>query len=104
MIEKPKPEEVFSNLASLGRVVLDAGIFDILEKIPRGVGGEFQLTDAMALLARQTGMCAIEFEGTRYDIGNKLNYLCANIECAVKNPEYGDEFKKYLKDFVSGLK
>lgn len=104
MIEKPKPEEVFSNLAILGRVVLEPVIFDILDRIPRGVGGEFQLTDAMALLSRESGMYAIEFEGTRYDIGNKLNYLCANIECAVKNPEYGDEFKAYLKDFVSKLK
>ena len=104
MVEKPKPEQIFSNLAILGRVVLEPAIFDILEKIPRGVGGEFQLTDAMALMSRETGMYAIEFEGTRYDIGNKLSYLCANVECAIKNPEYGEEFKAYLKDFVSKLK
>lgn len=104
MIEKPKPEEIFSNLAILGRVVLEPVIFDILDSIPKGFGGELQLTDAMAQLSRSSGMYAVEFEGTRYDIGNKLSYLRANIECAVNNPEYGEEFKEYLKEFVGNLK
>jgi len=104
MIEKPKPEQVFSNLAILGRVILEPSIFDILDRIPRGFGGELQLTDAMAVLARESGMIAVEFEGTRYDIGNKLSYLYANIECAVNNPEYGEEFKEYLREFVKNLK
>lgn len=103
MIEKPKPEQVYSDLAILGRVVLEPCIFDILDRIPRGFGGELQLTDAMAVLARESGMYAFEFEGTRYDIGNKLSFLMANIECAVNNPEYGEEFKEYLKNFVKGL-
>ena len=103
MIEKPKPEQVYSDLAILGRVVLEPCIFDILDRIPRGFGGELQLTDAMAVLARESGMYAFEFEGTRYDIGNKLSFLMANIECAVNNPEYGKEFKEYLKNFVKGL-
>lgn len=103
MIEKPKPEQVYSDLAILGRVVLEPCIFDILDRIPRGFGGELQLTDAMAVLARESGMYAFEFEGTRYDIGNKLSFLMANIECAVNNSEYGEEFKEYLKNFVKGL-
>lgn len=104
MIEKPKPEEILSDLAILGRVVLEPAIFDILDRIPRGVGGELQLTDAMAVMARESGMFAYEFEGTRYDIGNKLSYLMANVECAVNNEEYGDEFKKYLREFVKNMK
>ncbi|MBR5309437.1 MAG: UTP--glucose-1-phosphate uridylyltransferase [Clostridia bacterium] len=103
MIEKPKENEIFSNLAILGRVVLEPCIFDILDRTPGGIGGELQLTDAMAALSRESGMIAVEFEGTRYDMGNKLSYLCANVEVAVNNPEYGEEFRKYLKEFVKSL-
>ncbi len=103
MIEKPNPSQVFSNLAILGRVVLEPCIFDILQKIPTGAGGELQLTDAMAQLSRKSGMYAVEFEGTRYDIGNKLSYLQANVETAVNNPEYGNMFRQYLKEFVKTL-
>ncbi len=104
MIEKPKPDEIYSNLAILGRVILEPHIFDILDSIPKGHSGELQLTDAMAVMARECGMVALEFEGTRYDIGNKLSYLKANVECAVNNPEYGEEFKDYLRSFVKNLK
>ncbi len=104
MIEKPKPEEVFSDLAILGRVVLEPSIFDILDRIPRGFAGELQLTDAMAVMARESGMYAVEFEGKRYDMGNKLSYLMANVECAVNNEEYGEEFKEYLRRFVKNMK
>lgn len=103
MIEKPKPSEIFSNLAILGRVILEPSIFPILERIPTGYGGELQLTDAMAILSRESGMYAVEFEGTRYDIGNKLSYLCANVETAVNNPEYGEKFREYLKELVKTL-
>ncbi len=103
MIEKPKPEQVFSNLAILGRVVLEPCIFDILRRIPAGAGGELQLTDAMAVLARESGMYAVEFEGTRYDIGNKFSYLCANVETALANSEYGEQFRQYLKELVKTL-
>ena len=103
MIEKPSPEQIFSNLAILGRVILEPDIFPILDRIPTGHGGELQLTDAMAHLAREKGMYALEFEGTRYDIGNKFSYLCANVETAVNNPEYGERFRQYLKDFVKTL-
>ena len=103
MVEKPMPEQVFTNLAILGRVVLEPCIFDLLRHTAPGAGGEIQLTDAMAQIARSTGMVAVEFEGKRYDIGNKLSYLVANVETAVKNPEYGEAFKQYLRDFVKTL-
>lgn len=103
MIEKPSPEQIFTNLAILGRVILEPKIFDILDKIPVGFGGELQLTDAMAFLARESGMYALEFEGTRYDMGNKLSYLCANVEVALENKEYGDKFREYLKELAKKL-
>lgn len=103
MIEKPSKDQIFTNLAILGRVVLEPEIFGILDKIPTGFGGELQLTDAMACLARSSGMYALEFEGTRYDIGNKLSYLCANVETAVNNPEYGEEFRRYLKELANKI-
>ena len=74
MIEKPKLEEKYSNLAILGRVLLTPEIFDILENTEAGAGGEIQLTDAMAEYARKYGVTALEFEGTRYDMGSKLGY------------------------------
>lgn len=103
MIEKPKPHEIFTNLSILGRVILTPEIFDILEQTPPGAGGEIQLTDAMREISRRSGMMALEFEGTRYDIGNKLSYLKANIETALNNPEYGDEFAKYLIETAKSL-
>ena len=74
MIEKPKPEEVISNFAILGRCVLPAKIFDILATLPTGAGGEYQLTDAMKQLAKSEGMVGVDFTGTRYDMGNKLRH------------------------------
>ncbi len=103
MIEKPKPEEIFTNLSILGRVILTPEIFDVLDNTPPGAGGEIQLTDAMKTISRKSGMMALEFEGTRYDIGNKLSFLKANVETALKNPEYGDEFKKYILEIAAKL-
>lgn len=97
MIEKPSPDKIFSLLSILGRVVLPAEIFSILENTPRGAGNEIQLTDAMRMLAREKGMTACEFEGTRYDIGSKLGMLIANIEQGLVHPETGEALKQYLK-------
>ncbi len=97
MIEKPSPDKIFSLLSILGRVVLPAEIFSILENTPRGAGNEIQLTDAMRVLAREKGMTACEFEGTRYDIGSKLGMLIANIEQGLVHPETGEALKQYLK-------
>lgn len=98
MIEKPSPDRIFSLLSILGRVVLPPEIFGILENTPRGAGNEIQLTDAMRVLAREKGMTACEFEGTRYDIGSKIGMLIANIEQGLKHPETGEALKRYLKE------
>jgi len=97
MVEKPKPEEVFSNYAILGRVVLPSDIFDILTDLPPGAGGEIQLTDAMKILAKRDGMVGVEFSGERYDMGNKLGILKAIVQVGLKHPEVGNEFAEYLK-------
>ena len=103
MIEKPKPGEEFSNLAILGRVLLTPDVFDIIDALPPGAGGEIQLTDAMAILARTDGMIALDYEGVRYDLGSKLGFLMANVTRGVTHPEIGEEFTAFLKDFVQGL-
>ncbi len=97
MIEKPKPEQVISNFSILGRCVLPAKVFDILETLPTGAGGEYQLTDAMKQLATTEGMIGVDFTGTRYDMGNKLGIMKACVEVALKHPEIGNDFREYLK-------
>ncbi len=101
MIEKPPIEKKFSNYSILGRCVLDSDIFSILEKTPLGAGGELQLTDAMAEIARSEGMVGVEFSGTRYDMGNKFGFLKANIEVGLNHPEIAEELKAYIKE-ISG--
>ena len=103
MIEKPKPEEIISNFAILGRCVLPAKIFDILEKVPVGAGGEYQLTDAMKILAQTEGMLGVDFTGNRYDMGNKLGILKAIVEVGLTHPEVGEDFREYLKSFSKTL-
>ena len=104
MIEKPKPDEVYTNLSILGRVLMTPEIFDILEVTPPGAGGEIQLTDAMATLSRQRGMTAVDFEGERFDLGAKLGFLKANVVAAINHPEVGEEFRKFLREFVANMK
>ncbi len=104
MVEKPSPKEIISNYAILGRVVLPAEIFSILENTPAGAGGEIQLTDAMKVLARTKGMVGVEFSGTRYDMGNKLGILQAIVETGLTHDEIGEEFKKYLLELAGNLK
>lgn len=98
MIEKPKPEEVFSLFSILGRCVLPPQIFDILKVTPPGAGGEIQLTDAMRSLAVKEGMIGVDFIGTRYDMGNKLGMMKAIVETALKHKEIGADFREYLKN------
>ena len=105
MIEKPKTkEEAFTNLSILGRVILPASIFEILEHTGPGAGGEIQLTDAMKELCLREGMCALDFEGIRYDMGSKLGFLMANVREGVKNEELGAPFRAFLKEFIKELK
>ncbi len=103
MIEKPSPDKVFSLYSILGRCVLTPDIFDILDKTPPGAGGEIQLTDAMRVLARTRGMMAVDFTGTRYDMGNKLGILQASVEVALRHPEIGPGFREYLKGIAKTL-
>ena len=98
MIEKPEPGKEFSLFSILGRCVLPAEIFDILENIPYGTGGELQLTDAMKVLAQRDGVAGVDFTGTRYDMGNKLGILKASVEVGLSHPEIGTQFKEYLKE------
>ncbi|WP_101696823.1 UTP--glucose-1-phosphate uridylyltransferase [Clostridium minihomine] len=103
MIEKPSPQEVLSYYSILGRCVLPPEIFDILDQTPPGTGGEIQLTDAMCVLARSQGMTAVDFIGTRYDMGNKLGIMQASVEVALKHPEIGECFRTYLKEVAKRL-
>lgn len=103
MIEKPTPDKVMSLFSILGRCVLPPKIFDILDNTSPGTGGEIQLTDAMKVLAQTEGMIAVDFEGKRYDIGNKLGIAKAVVEIALTHPEISEDFKKYLKNLGNQL-
>jgi len=104
MIEKPqRKEDILSLYSILGRCVLPPEIFDILDRTQPGAGGEIQLTDAMAELARTCGMTAVEFSSKRYDMGNKLGILQANIEVGLKHSEVGEGLREYLKELAKTL-
>ena len=103
MIEKPKPGEEFSLFSILGRCILPAEIFEILENIPYGAGNELQLTDAMKTLARDKGVTAVDFIGKRYDMGNKFGILQANIEVGLNHPEIKDDLREYIKQISKEL-
>lgn len=98
MVEKPKTEDAPSDMAVLGRYVITPGIFDCLEKTPKGAGGEIQLTDALVMLARKEKMYAYNFEGKRYDIGSKQGFLQATVDFALARPDLRDEFAEYIKN------
>ena len=96
IVEKPKPADAPSNLAVVGRYLLAPSIFEHLERIERGAGGEIQLTDGIAALMREEAVYAYRFEGTRYDCGSKLGYLQATVEHALAHRELGRPFRAYL--------
>ena len=97
MVEKPNVEDAPSNIAILGRYIITPAIFDILENQEPGKGGEIQLTDALKTLATHEAIYAYDFEGRRYDVGNKLGFLEATVDFALKRPELRDEFLKFIK-------
>lgn len=97
IVEKPKPEQAPSNLAVVGRYILTPAIFDMLDRVGQGAGGEIQLTDAIARLLDLEFVYAYQFEGKRYDCGSKLGYLEATVEFALKHPELATDFAAYLK-------
>jgi UTP--glucose-1-phosphate uridylyltransferase len=97
IIEKPKPAVAPSNLAVVGRYVLAPSIFEHLERIGHGAGGEIQLTDGIAALMREEAVYAYRFSGKRYDCGSKIGYLQATVEYALGHPALGKDFRRYLK-------
>jgi len=102
IVEKPKPAEAPSSLAVVGRYCLTPGIFDELERTGRGAGGEIQLTDGIAALLRRESVHAHQFEGVRYDCGNKLGYLRATVEYGLRHEDLGEAFKAYLESRERG--
>ena len=103
MVEKPRPEEIFSNYAILGRYVLQPAIFDILENLKPGYGGEIQLTDGLKELCKGNKMVAVDFEGKRYDTGNLKGFLEATIDFSLAHPETGEWLKDFLKEKAGQL-
>jgi UTP--glucose-1-phosphate uridylyltransferase len=100
MVEKPSVDEAPSNIAILGRYIITPAIFDILENQKPGKGGEIQLTDALNTLAQHEAIYAYNFEGRRYDVGDKLGFLEATIDFALKRPELKDDLMDFIKSKV----
>lgn len=101
IVEKPKLEDVKSTLSTLGRYVLVPEIYNYLNKIEKSIKGEKFITDAFDLMAKNEGIIAYDFIGTRYDIGNKFGYLTAVVDYALENKEFGEKFKEFLKSKIN---
>jgi len=97
LVEKPSPDAAPSNLAIIGRYILEPEIFACLESTQPGVGGEIQLTDGLRALLRQRPVYAWRFDGKRYDAGDKLGFLTATVEFALRSPDFGEAFRQYLR-------
>lgn len=97
IVEKPAPEVAPSRMGVAGRYVLTSRIFDEIRSQPKGVGGEIQLTDAIARLMQQEAVYAFQYQGKRYDCGSKEGFLEATVELALQHPQVGDAFRNYLK-------
>jgi UTP--glucose-1-phosphate uridylyltransferase len=103
IVEKPKPEAAPSTLAVVGRYLLSPTIFDELELIGQGAGGEIQLTDGIARLLKREAVYAHRFSGRRFDCGSKLGYLQANVEFGLNHPALGGPFREYLRNLTARL-
>lgn len=103
MVEKPSLEEAPSRMAVLGRYIIRPEIFFILGETKPGKGGEIQLTDALKVLAQREAVYAYDFEGKRYDLGDKLGFLEATVEFALRRPDLGGPFQAYLKKIVDTM-
>jgi UTP--glucose-1-phosphate uridylyltransferase len=101
LVEKPRPEDAPSELAILGRYIIEPEIFEILAGTVPGAGGEIQLTDALKELARRKPMYAYHFDGKRYDVGDKHGYLEATVEFALRREDLAEDFRQYLKKIVA---
>lgn len=97
IVEKPQPADAPSNIAVVGRYILDSSIFDIIENTTPGSGNEIQLTDAIATQLQRQTVYGYEFSGQRYDCGSKLGYLQATVDYGLKHAEIGEEFTQHLK-------
>jgi UTP--glucose-1-phosphate uridylyltransferase len=97
IVEKPKPADAPSNLAVIGRYVLTPRIFDLLNEVTPGAGGEIQLTDAISRLLAHERVLAVRLPGRRYDCGSKLGYLQATVELGLRHSEVGEDFRRFLK-------
>jgi UTP--glucose-1-phosphate uridylyltransferase len=104
IVEKPRPEDAPSNLAVIGRYVFTPEIFEALDRITPGAGGELQLTDAIGLLLETQTVFGLTFDSGRYDIGRKIDFLRATVELALDRPDLGTEFKAFLADLVQRRK
>ncbi len=102
MVEKPKPADAPSNLAIIGRYILTPEIFQCIESIEPGSGGEIQLTDALKFMLRNRPIYGLKFEGKRYDAGDKLGFLKATVEFALERHDLGEVFRTYLKGLNLG--
>ena len=100
LVEKPSVDEAPGNMAILGRYIITPSIFEILERTKPGKGGEIQLTDALLELMSEEAIYAYNFEGRRYDVGDKLGFLEATVEYALRKPELKDAFIEYLKSIL----
>ncbi len=104
IVEKPEPDLAPSNLAAIGRYVLTPEVFGALRNLEPGVGGEIQLTDAINVLAQEQAVYAYVFEGGRFDVGNKLDYVKATIELAIDRDDVGKDLRDWLADLVQRKK
>ena len=101
MIEKPSVEEAPSRTAGLGRYIITPDVFEVLARTEPGKGGEIQLTDAIQTMASREAVYAYCFKGKRYDVGDKLGFLKATVEYALRRPDLGEPFRQYLKDLMT---
>lgn len=104
MIEKPQRGEEFSDFSILGRCILEPNIFDILRRIPKGKGGELQLTDAMREVAVSDGMIGVDFTGKRFDMGSRLGIIKASLEVGLMHDELRGELTAYLKKLLDSMR
>lgn len=104
MIEKPQRGEEFSDFSILGRCILEPNIFDILRRIPKGKGGELQLTDAMREVAVSDGMIGVDFTGKRFDMGSRLGIIKASLEVGLMHDELKGELMAYLKELLDSMR
>jgi UTP--glucose-1-phosphate uridylyltransferase len=101
MVEKPAPEKAPSDFAIMGRYVLTPDIFDLLAEGKPGAGGEIQLTDALMALSKRRKLYGYEFEGVRYDLGDRVGFITAQIGFGLKRPDLADRLRAYLKTIIA---